>query len=165
MGTNEANQSSEPLRLPDSAFSCVWKPFGVNPVMNFLIEHIGLAAQNTTALKDWYVSVLGAQLIYTDVKTPPAYFLKLPGGPLIEIYAGGYGLAGTGDNSLAGWRHLALRVASLDEAQVELARHGVNFSEAIKPAGGGGRILFFKDVEGNLLHLVERPMDSVLRSA
>ena len=165
MRTNEVNQSGEPLHLPDTAFSCVWKPFGVNPGMNFLIEHIGLAAQNTTALKDWYVSVLGAELVYTDSKTPPAYFLKLPGGPLIEIYASRNGLAETGDNSLAGWRHLALRVDSLEEARAALAKHGVNFSEAIKPAGGGGRILFFRDVEGNLLHLVERPMDSVLRSA
>jgi len=32
----------------------------------------------------------------------------------------------------------------------------VIFSEPIKPAGGGGRVLFFKDSEGNLLHLVER---------
>src|SRR5262245_21499319 len=153
------------LHLQDSAFSCVWKAYRVNPGMNFLIEHIGLAAQNTTTLKDWYVSMLGAQLIYTDVKTPPAYFLKLPGGPMIEIYASRYGVEGTADNSLAGWRHLALRVDSLEDARVELAKRGVNFSEANKPGGGGGRILFFKDVEGNVLHLVARPMDSVLLSA
>jgi len=26
-------------------------------------------------------------------------------------------------------------------------------------AAGGGGVLFFKDLEGNLLHLVERPKD------
>jgi predicted enzyme related to lactoylglutathione lyase len=36
------------------------------------------------------------------------------------------------------------------------------FEDSIKPAGGGGRVLFFKDCEGNLLHLVERPEDSPL---
>ena len=33
----------------------------------------------------------------------------------------------------------------------------------VKPAAGGGRILFFTDPEGNLLHLVERPADSAFR--
>jgi hypothetical protein len=35
----------------------------------------------------------------------------------------------------------------------------VKFTEEIKPAAGGGRVLFFEDGEGNLLHLVERPAD------
>jgi hypothetical protein len=33
----------------------------------------------------------------------------------------------------------------------------VNWKSA---AAGGGRILFFEDGEGNLLHLIERPADS-----
>jgi hypothetical protein len=37
----------------------------------------------------------------------------------------------------------------------------VKFTEQPKPAGGGGRVLFFADAEGNLLHLVERPQGSV----
>jgi hypothetical protein len=32
----------------------------------------------------------------------------------------------------------------------------------MRPAAGGGRVLFFADPEGNLLHLVERPADSRL---
>jgi predicted enzyme related to lactoylglutathione lyase len=46
---------------------------------------------------------------------------------------------------------------------VELERRGLEFTEEIKPAGGGGRVLFFQDLEGNLLHLVERTADSSLR--
>ena len=69
----------------------------------------------------------------------------------------------TGNNKLAGWRHLAVRVDFIESARAELARRGVIFDEPIKPAGGGGRVLFFKDSEGNLLHLVERPFDFVFR--
>ena len=32
------------------------------------------------------------------------------------------------------------------------------FIDPVKPAGGGGSILFFRDGEDNLLHLVERPV-------
>ena len=51
----------------------------------------------------------------------------------------------------------------LPTAQVELEKRGVRFTDPIKPAGGGGRVLFFSDVEGNLLHLVERTADSPVK--
>jgi hypothetical protein len=54
-----------------------------------------------------------------------------------------------------------LRVDSIENAKAELEKRSVKFSDPIKPAGGGGRVLFFKDAENNLLHLVERPEDSI----
>ena len=127
--------------------------------MQFSVEHTGLAARDTVALKDWYVRVLGAREVFTDNKTPPAFLLKFPGGLLVEIYSADSSLPETGNNKLAGWRHLALRVESVEAARDELTAKGVVFEEPIKPAGGGGQVLFFKDCEGNLLHLVERPKD------
>jgi glyoxylase I family protein len=130
--------------------------------MKFSVEHAGLAARDTVSLKDWYVRVLNGRQVFTDAKTPPAFLLELPGGLWIEIYPADKAIAETGINKLAGWRHLALRVDSIEDARDELARRGVSFDEPVKPAGGGGRVLFFKDGEGNLLHLVERPHDSDL---
>ena len=127
--------------------------------MDITVEHIGLAAHDTVALKDWYVRVLGAREVFTDGKSPPAFLLEIAGGLLIEIYPGDTSVDATANNKLAGWRHLAVRVDSIEFACAELARRGVIFDEPIKPAGGGGRVLFFKDSEGNLLHLVERPLD------
>lgn len=126
------------------------------------LEHIGLAARDTPALRDWYWRVLGAQLVFDNGAQPPAFLLTLPGGPWLEIYPAAHSRPETGDNSLAGLRHLALRVESINEARTTLAARGVSFTELIKPAGGGGKVLFFKDPEGNLLHLVERPVDSPL---
>jgi glyoxylase I family protein len=129
--------------------------------MKFIAEHLGLPARNPLLLKDWYVTVLGAKLVFDSGETPPAYFVALPGGLMLEIYQGTTSLKETGDNSLNGWRHLALQVSSIEKAQVELTKKGVKFTDPVKPAGGGGRVLFFRDAEDNLLHLVERPKDSV----
>ena len=129
----------------------------------FSLEHIGLAAQDTTALKDWYERVLGARVVFNSGKTPPTYFVELPGGVWFEIYQGNYSVPQTADNGLHGWRHIALSVESVDAAKTELEKKGVRFTENVKPAGGGGRVLFFQDCEGNLLHLVERPADSAFR--
>ena len=124
--------------------------------MNLSVEHIGLAAGDPVALKNWYVQALDAREIFTDGKPWPSFVLELKGGLLIEIYPAGASNNDTSNNKLAGWRHLAVWVDSIDSARAELARRGVVFDEPIKPAGGGGRVLFFKDCEGNLLHLVER---------
>ena len=128
--------------------------------MNFTVEHLGLPARNPVALKDWYVRVLDAKLEFDNGQTPPAFFLSLSGGLILEIYAAETALKETSNNSLAGWRHLALQVASIEPAKVALEAKGVAFTDPIKPAGGGGRVLFFRDAEDNLLHLVERPANS-----
>lgn len=141
--------------------------------MNFRLEHIGIAAHDPESLKNWYEKVMGARTVFDNRQKPPAYLLVFgyaghpptPSDPdwtsdltaMIEIYPGSHGLAETGYNRLCGWRHLALRVESIEEARRELEAKGVQFPDPIKPAGGGGRVLFFRDPEGNLLHLVERP--------
>jgi glyoxylase I family protein len=128
----------------------------------FSIEHLGLAAQDTTTLKDWYERVLGARVVYNNGLVPPAFVVEMPGGAWIEIYQGNYSAKETADNKLQGWRHVALRVESINTAKRDLEARGVKFTEAVKPAGGGGRVLFFQDLEGNLLHLIERTSASQL---
>ena len=131
--------------------------------MNFSVEHLGLAARDTVGLKDWYVNVLGAQIIFTDNASPPTFFVQLNGGATFELYPSNSALKETSDNKLAGLRHIALRVDSIESAKAQLETRGVKFSEPVKPAGGGGHVLFFQDCEGNLLHLVERPADTPFR--
>ena len=132
--------------------------------MNYSVEHLGLPARNPLSLKDWYVTALGAQLVFENGETPPAFFLRLPGGLMLELYQCESSLPETARNSLAGFRHLALQVDSIEAARAAMEEKGVCFTEPVKPAGGGGRVLFFQDGEGNLLHLVERSKTSIFRS-
>src|SRR5665213_430607 len=129
--------------------------------MNVSVEHIAIPANDPVALKKWYERVLGAREIFNNGQNPPTCLISLA-NIWFEIYAAEKSLPETADNKLAGFRHLALRVNSLDVAKSELEKRGVKFSEAERPAAGGGRILFFEDCEGNLLHFVERPNDSQL---
>jgi len=128
--------------------------------MNISVEHIGVPAADSVALKNWYERVLGARVIWDNGQKPPTFIIALAGGAWLEIYpANAAPNAGRGDNQLAGFRHVALRVDSMDAAKAELEKRGVKFTEEIRPAAGAGKILFFEDGEGNLLHLVERPAD------
>ena len=96
--------------------------------MDFALEHIGLSARAPTTLRDWYVKTLGARVVFDNGSTPPMFLLSLPGGMLIEIYSGDFSLAETGNNKLNGWRHVALRVSSIEAAQAELEKRGVTFT-------------------------------------
>jgi glyoxylase I family protein len=126
--------------------------------MNFSIEHIGLAATDPLALKAWYEHALGAHVIWENDATPRTYLLKLAEGAMLEIYpANSDDAAHCGDNKVAGFRHLAWRVDSIERAKSELKARGVKVDDEVRPAAGGGKVLFFSDAEGNLLHLVERP--------
>lgn len=126
--------------------------------MTFNVEHIAVVARDPVALKSWYERVLGAREVFNNGQTPPTCLIAL-GNVWLEIYAAEKSLPDTANNKLAGIRHLALRVSSLDAAKAELEKRGVKFTEEIRPAAGGGKVLFFEDAEGNLLHFVERPAD------
>jgi glyoxylase I family protein len=124
--------------------------------MTFNLEHIGLPANDSVTLKQWYERVLGAKFLWDNGQVPPTSLLAL-GNVWVEIYPATSSRPETADNKLAGFRHLALRVPSLDAAKAELGMRGVKFTEEIRQAAGGGKVLFFEDAEGNLLHFVERP--------
>ncbi len=129
--------------------------------MKISVEHIAIVAKDSAALKSWYERVLGAQLLWDNGQVPPTSLLAL-GNVWFEIYAADKAQANPDDNKMSGFRHLALRVESLDAAKAELEQRGVKFNEAERAAAGGGRVLFFEDLEGNLLHFVERAKDSTL---
>lgn len=126
--------------------------------MNFNLEHIGIPAKDSVALKAWYERVLGARHLWDNGQKPPTCLIAL-GNVWVEIYPADKASPVTADNKLAGFRHLALRVASIDAAKAELEKRGVKFTEEVRPAAGGGKVLFFEDGEGNLLHFVERAAD------
>lgn len=125
----------------------------------FSLEHIGLLARDPEALKDWYVRSLSATVAFASNTKPPAYLVRLPGGVMLEIGAAAAFNNDAANNTIVGFRHLALRVENIESSRAVLEKYGVHFTETIKPAGGGGRVLYFPDAEGNLLHLVERSGD------
>lgn len=130
----------------------------ISQIMELSLEHIAIPAADPKALKKWYEEALGAKLVFDNGQDPPTYLISL-GQVWLEIYAAEAESPHRGNNRLAGFRHLALKVNSIATARTELEKGGVHFTEPIRPAAGAGNVLFFADCEGNLLHLVERPPD------
>ena len=117
------------------------------------IEHIGIAAKNSTVLKDWYVDVFGMTVTRDNGKG--GYFIADKNGTEIEIYPAEREERSECSNLTAGIRHIAFAVDNFDAEYKKLKEKNVEFvgEPIIKEKYSN---LFFKDIEGNLLHIIER---------
>lgn len=121
------------------------------------IEHIGIAARDTTALADWYCETLGFRIVSRSDDTPPSYFVAAPNGTMLEIISANQAPQAEHDPRDPGIRHIAIAVDDFEGTVAELKGKGVTFTGEVIDLPGGGNVVFFTDAEGNLLHLVHRP--------
>lgn len=121
------------------------------------IEHFAIASPNPKRLADWYVSTLEFALTYEYAGN---YFVEAPNGALIEIIPA-EGDPGPNAMRTPGMRHIAIAVDDFDAARNHLAAQGAAF-EGEPYANQGNHLVFFKDPDGNLLHLIsrEKPLPS-----
>ena len=130
------------------------------------IDHPAIACYDVQKMIDWYCANLGMRLIATNAKTPPSvvvgYDKDAKTGAMIELMP-----VQTKDPSkdpkpadvhrfCPGVRHIALRVSNFDQAYAKLKAAGVTFLFEPTEAVGGGKIVSFRDIEGNELQIVQR---------
>jgi glyoxylase I family protein len=119
------------------------------------LEHIGMMTKDTTNLAAWYQEILQFKLICQNLSQPPTYLLAGSDNAFIEIYPMGEHSIATGFENMP--FHFAIEVIDLDTAVEYLKSKGVEFVTSPNEAFGGGRIINFKDPEGRILQLVQRP--------
>lgn len=126
------------------------------------IDHSAIACYDTRKQIDWYCRHLGMKVIATSNAEPPAavvgYDEDAAHGAMIELMPVREEGIGPGETPrfCPGLRHLALRVNDFDAACARLKTAGVEFVGEPGLALGGGRIVSFRDPEGNELQIVER---------
>jgi glyoxylase I family protein len=118
------------------------------------IDHPAIAADDVVKLAKWYCDVLGYKLYLKTER--PVYMVIAPDRTLIEIMPKDENPRHHRTVCTPGWSHLALRVRDMDEAIAELDRYGVEWEGAEFEAVGGGRIRNFRDIEGNMLQIIQR---------
>lgn len=119
------------------------------------IEHFAIASPNPQKLAEWYAAHLGFHINYEYAGN---YFVKAANGAMIEIIPA-KGERGECTRQTPGMRHIAIAVYDFDAAQAELKSKGIVF-DGEPYANEGNRLVFFKDPDGNLIHLIarERPL-------
>ena len=131
--------------------------------MFLAIDHPAIACRDSRRQIEWYCRNLGMRVVAQNDATPPTalvgYEADAKHGAVIELMPARDG----GEDPAAqarfapGLRHLALRVNDFEKAFQYLKDRGVEFLSEPGAATGGGRIVSFRDPEGNELQIVERP--------
>ncbi|MDQ7988509.1 MAG: VOC family protein [Candidatus Dactylopiibacterium sp.] len=121
------------------------------------IEHTCIMARNPEALRQWYIDALGFQLIVRDDGHGTAFVLGADGRSIIEFIQAEAD-AGIDPYKAAGIRHIAIRVSAAEAATAaaRLKPMGVEILEDYVARPDGVHLFFFRDPEGNVLHLVGR---------
>ena len=120
------------------------------------IEHIAILAKDTKALAHWYCDMFGFTICLETKKG--TYFVKAADGAMIEIVAADTDCAPTEQNEW-GIRHLALSVTDegFDELVEKLRAADIEVEPEPTVFPNGLKTFFFRDIEGNIFHLIYRP--------
>ena len=117
-------------------------------------DHVGICARDTKALKDWYCDLLGFTLFSDNGKGN--YFVRAADGVMIEIMPQMADKDPDGEESAIGWKHIALVPVDFDSAVEKLLAYGVPVVSGPNKREDGYCTFFFRDPEGNIVHLAKR---------
>ena len=121
--------------------------------MRIGIEHVAVFAKDTKALSDWYKEVFDCKVVYDSGKG--TYFIAFEDNSMIEFCT-----ASTenipSELTAPGLRHIAISVDDFDVLADRVRKTGAQIiSEPVVNEKGVGT-MFFRDPEGNILHLISR---------
>jgi catechol 2,3-dioxygenase-like lactoylglutathione lyase family enzyme len=118
------------------------------------VEHLALCSADVSALVAWYRELLRLEVIREGEEGP--YFLRFPDGFLLEVIESSDDTSAIPGEREKGFRHIALSVSSIETLITSLKQKGVVVVEDLKLVPGGAKLFLFRDIEGNLVQLVER---------
>jgi len=117
------------------------------------IEHLAIFSSDTAALKEWYMEMFGFTQVYDNGKG--TYFLKAQDGGMLEFVTADEESPKLGAK-LSGIRHIAIAVSDFEGMVAKLT--AANVEVVSEPAESKGiKTFFFRDIDGNVLHLIDRP--------
>jgi glyoxylase I family protein len=115
------------------------------------VEHLAIASPNPKQLALWYVETLGFRI---NFEYDGNFFIRAQDGGMIELIPS-QGERAEAQPRTPGLRHLAISVDDFDVAYNHLQTLGVKFTG--EPyVNQGNRLVFFSDLDGNLVHLIQR---------
>jgi glyoxylase I family protein len=132
------------------------------------IDHVAIAAKDTTAMARWYERVLGLVVQIESGPNPPqtqkVYLIGPPvdgssgvrQGMMIEVMPRNDTPRHERNSHEPGLSHIAWAVADFDRTLTHLKECGVTMLGGVIEAVGGGRLVSFLDCEGNMMQIVER---------
>lgn len=123
--------------------------------MKFGIEHIAIIAKDTKLLTDWYIKMFDTDVVYDNGKG--TIFLAFSDKSMIEFIPCEEAESELLAPKRQGVRHIAISVDDFDASVERLMAENVVVVTPPATSAKGISTFFFRDIEGNILHLICRP--------
>lgn len=120
------------------------------------LEHVGIFAKDSKALTKWYVDMLGCTVVTGNDKKE-SYFVAFPDKSMLEICKATEDMPSLPECADAGLRHLAIAVDDFDAVVAKLKDSDTEILVDEVTSATGVKTIFFRDIAGNILHLIYRP--------
>jgi len=127
-------------------------------------EHVGVTSSNLDRTIDFYVGLLGLDLVLRKRQAKGELAFLDAGGGMLEVIAPDQevDLATDVPDGVAGIRHLTLAFDDIDEVVARLETAGIEIIERPRLAHNREllrRVAFCRDPDGIVVELVERALD------
>ena len=123
------------------------------------IEHLAIFANDSKKLTDWYVENLNARIVFQN--DAGVYFVAFSNDSMIEICPNPNEENIKTPLNTPGLRHIALIANNFEETVEYIKGLGVEIVEEPITYPNGVGTMFFRDIEGNILHLISRKIPLV----
>jgi len=118
------------------------------------IEHTAIASPDPGKLARWYVDHLNFAISFQPANSSTV-FVRAPDGSMLELIEAAASTPAAPGMRDAGIRHLAITVSDFEAVYQRLVAAGVTFLTPIEKTHGNS-LVFFRDCDGNILHLLHR---------
>jgi glyoxylase I family protein len=123
------------------------------------LDHPAISCKNVDLRVAWYCKNFELKVLFHDGKAPPSVLLGYEGDctslELMPVRHEGPHPA-EAPRFQPGLRHLAFRVSDFEHAYHQLKKEGIEFLFEPLTAVGGGKVVSFRDPEGNEIQIVQR---------
>ncbi len=123
------------------------------------IEHIALYTKDAKALTEWYIEYLGTKIVIDTGNG--VYFIAFPDGSMLEIVENSKEKTIPMPLEAPGIRHLAITVDDFEGAEKKIREANTEILQEPIVAPNGAKTMFFRDLDGNILHFIKRPVSLV----
>ncbi|MEW6993867.1 VOC family protein [Colwelliaceae bacterium MEBiC 14330] len=123
------------------------------------IHHVAIICSDYQKSKDFYVGILGLQILAENYRAERQSFkldLALPDGSQVELFSFPGAPARPSYPEARGLRHLAFNVEDIEQASLKLQRYGITVQRIRIDEYTGKKFTFFNDPDGLPLELYQQ---------
>ena len=124
--------------------------------------HVAFKVSDVERSLRWYADAFGAKKIYhaeAKGERPELMFLEFAKGQYIELFTGGQRKIES-PSDRAGYMHFCLLVDDIDEALSHLTAMKAHIERPLFTGRAKQRIFFISDPDGNVIEMMEIPLES-----